>query len=138
MCECLCYQRRGMCFKGPFLSKLIYSLNKTKACLCALKCVKVKDNNIQKSWEWKQTAGEDSLRNFRKQRGLSLRKVESRSLTRIMDFDPHISKLFFNNMKMLYNRPEVSLEMIWNLYETGVNTADIFYVHLISVYCKIA
>jgi len=30
---------------------------------------------------------------------------------------------------MLYNRPEVSLEIIWNLDETGASTADIFYVH---------
>jgi len=30
---------------------------------------------------------------------------------------------------MLYNRPEVSLEIIWNLDETGANTADIFYVN---------
>jgi len=29
-----------------FLSKLMYSLNKKKLCLFALKCVKVKDNNI--------------------------------------------------------------------------------------------
>jgi len=32
-------------------------------------------------------------------------------------------------LKTLYNRPEVSLELISILYETGVNTADIFYVH---------
>jgi len=32
-------------------------------------------------------------------------------------------------LKILQNRPEVSFEMIWNLAETGVNTADIFYVH---------
>ena len=62
-------------------------------------------------------------------RGLSLRKVESRSLTRTIVFNPHNLKPFFNNLKTLYNRPEVSLEMIWNLYETGANTADIFYVH---------
>jgi len=42
-----------MHFKGPFLSTLLYPVNKKKACLFALKCVKVKDNNIQKSWEWK-------------------------------------------------------------------------------------
>ena len=45
-----------------------------------------------------------------------------------MVFIPHNLKLFFNNVKTLYNRPEVSLEMIWNLYETGANTADIFHV----------
>jgi len=45
-----------------------------------------------------------------------------------MVFHPHNLKLFFNKLKNFYNRPEVSLEMIWNLYETGVNTADIFYV----------
>jgi len=32
-------------------------------------------------------------------------------------------------LKTLFNHRLVSLEMIWNLYETGVNTADIFYVH---------
>jgi len=43
-----------------------------------------------------------------------------------------IFKTFFNNLKiLLYNRPEVSLEIIWNLDETGANTADIFYVHWI-------
>jgi len=105
-------------------------LNKEKACLFALKCVKVKNNNIKKSWEWKQIAVQDWLGKFRKRRGgVSLRKVESRSLTRTMVFNPHNLKLFLNNLKTLYNRPEVSLEMIWNLYETGVNTADIFYVH---------
>jgi len=34
----------------------MYSLNKKKACLFALKCVEVNDNNIQKSREWKQIA----------------------------------------------------------------------------------
>jgi len=72
---------------------------------------------------------QELLRKFRKRRGgLSLRKIESRSLTWIMVFHPHNLKLFFNKLKNFYNRPEVSLEMIWNLYETGVNTADIFYV----------
>jgi len=32
-------------------------------------------------------------------------------------------------LKTLYNRLEVSLEIIWNLDETGANTADIFYMH---------
>jgi len=32
-------------------------------------------------------------------------------------------------MKTLYDRPEVSFKIIWNLDETGVNIADIFYVH---------
>jgi len=45
-----------MRFEGPFLSKLMYSLNKKKACLFALKCVEVNDNNIKKSREWKQIA----------------------------------------------------------------------------------
>jgi len=44
-------------------------------------------------------------------------------------FNPHNLKLLFNNLKTLYNRPEVSLEIKWNLDETGANTADIFYVH---------
>jgi len=66
--------------------------------------------------------------------GLSLRKRESTSLARTMAFNPHKLKLFFNNLKTLYNHPEVSLEMIWNLDETGVNTADIFYVHWMSMY----
>jgi len=66
-----------MCSKGPFLSKLMYSLNKKKACLFALKCVKVKDNNIKKSWEWKQIGVQDKLKEFRKQRGsFSLGKIE--------------------------------------------------------------
>jgi len=50
-----------------------------------------------------------------------------------MAFDPHNLKLFLNNLKTLYNRPEVSLEVIWNLDETRVNTAAIFYVHSISM-----
>jgi len=109
----------------------MYSLNKKKACLFALKCVKVKDTNIKKLWEWKQIAVQDWLRKFRKRHGgLSLRKVESRSLTRTMVFNSHNLKLVFNNLKTLYNRPEVSLEMIWNLYETGVNTGFIFQVHI--------
>ena len=36
-----------MWFKGPYFSKLMYTLNKQKACLFAVKCFKVKDNNIQ-------------------------------------------------------------------------------------------
>jgi len=32
-------------------------------------------------------------------------------------------------LKTLYNRPEVSLEILWTLDETGANTAHIFYVH---------
>jgi len=32
-------------------------------------------------------------------------------------------------VKTLYNRPEVSLEIIWNLDETGANTTHILYVH---------
>jgi len=42
LCRYLCCQRRGMCFfKGPYdlSSKLMYSLNKKKACLLAFKCV---------------------------------------------------------------------------------------------------
>jgi len=46
-----------------------------------------------------------------------------------MTFNPHNLKLFFNNLKTLYNHPEVSLEVIWNLDETRVNTVDIFYMH---------
>ena len=82
---------------------------------------------------------QDWLGKFRNRRGgVSLRKVESRSLTRTTVFNPHNLKLFFNNLKTFYIRPEVSLQMICNLYETGVNTADIFYVDLISMYCNIA
>jgi len=96
-----------MCFKGPFLSKIIYSLNIKKTCQFTSKCVKVKDNNIQNSWKWKQIAVQDWLRKFRKRHGgLSLRKVESRSLKRTMVFNPR------KNLKTLHNRPEVSLEMI--------------------------
>jgi len=81
--------------KGPFLSKPMYSLNKKKACLFKLKCVKVKDNNIKKSWDWKQIAVQDRLRKFRKRRGgLSLRNVESTSSARTMAFNPHDLKLF--------------------------------------------
>jgi len=47
------------CSKGPFLSKLMYTLNKKKACQFALKCAEVEDNNIQKYWEWKQIAVQD-------------------------------------------------------------------------------
>jgi len=46
-----------------------------------------------------------------------------------MAFNPNNLKLLFNNLKTLYNSPEVSLEIKWNLDETGANTADIFYVH---------
>jgi len=60
--------------------------------------------------------------------GLNLRKVESRNLTGNIAFNPH-NLNFFNNLKTLYNRPEVSLEIIWNLDETGANTAHIFSVH---------
>jgi len=37
----------------------MYSLNKKKACLFEFQRVKVKDNNIKKSWEWKQGAVQD-------------------------------------------------------------------------------
>jgi len=46
-----------------------------------------------------------------------------------MVFNPHNLKLLFNKLKNFYNHPEVSLEMIWNLCETGENIADSFYVH---------
>jgi len=60
--------------------------------------------------------------------GLSLRKLESRSFFHELWLLLLIIKTFLN-LKTLYNRLEVSLEIIWNLDETGANTADIFYMH---------
>jgi len=42
-----------------YLSKLVYSLNKKKACLLAFKDVKSKKNNNVKLWELKEIAVQD-------------------------------------------------------------------------------
>jgi len=55
-----------------------------------------------------------------------------------MVLNPLNLKRFFKNLKTLYNRPEVPLEMIWNLYESKRCGYFPRALNYISMYCNIA
>ena len=104
-------------------SKLFYGINQEQARMLAYEFAKSKNKDMPQSWRENKSAGVDWMKGFRRRvKDLTLRKAESTSLARAMSFNRENVGQFFDKLKMLYDRLNLTPERVWNLDETGVNT----------------
>ena len=78
-------------------------------------------NNIPNKFN-KQTklAGKDWLYNFLKRTHMAVRKLEHTNINRVISFNESDINIFFNNLKLLYEKYNFSPTKIWNMDKTGI------------------
>lgn len=84
------------------------------------------ENNkkISAAWEKNRAATRDWLRGFMSRHGnLSLRTPEATSVGRATAFNKYTVQLFFDNLKTIMTREQITPDCIYNADETGVTTA---------------
>lgn len=87
---------------------------------------KKNDKCIPDSWHRKLIAGEDRLGSFLKRHSaLSIRAPQATSLSRATSFDKTDVNLFFENLKTVHLRLNLSPGDIWNVDETGLTTVQV-------------
>lgn len=109
-------------------ANLQYGLTLHNVCGLAYQFAKANNKKYDKSWDEKQMAGKQWLRQFRARFGdqLSLRKPESTSLARSTAFNrANVSLVFSNYKKILEKYPNIPAYSIWNCDETGISTVHV-------------
>lgn len=85
------------------------------------------ENNatVPDSWTRNQQAGPDWLSSFLKRnRTISIRRLESTSLARMASFNKENVKIFFEKLKHVLDRTKVEPGDVWNIHETGLTTVQ--------------
>lgn len=87
---------------------------------------KKNNKSIPDSWNRKLIAGVDWLSSFLKRHpALSIRTPQATSLSRATSFNKNNVNLFFENLKTVYLRLNLSPGDIWNIDETGLTTVHV-------------
>ena len=105
---------------------IYYGLTPYETRKFAYEFAKKNNKSVPASWNTKLIAGKDWLGYFLKRHpALSIRTPQATSLSRATSFNKHNVSLFFDNLKTVYLRHNLSPGDIWNVDETGLTTVHV-------------